>query len=344
MTASPFWDDIVSHEFPLPFGWGTAHLQTARNQLRPRRYDLDSLGRVRRLLIGLGDGTSDRVAVSLHHSAAAPKTSSVRLAVLLHGLGGSAESVYIRATAFALLRAGYDVARVDLRGAGRSIEHSTDLYHAGRTEDVRAVLRALALAHTPDSPQAPPMALIGFSLGANVTLKTLGEPLDGVPLRAGVAVSSPLDLAVGVSHLHHVLFGFYERVLLRGLRRDAMRNQRALSDLERRLVRRVRRIEEFDDVITARRNGWRDASEYYAANSSSAYLHRIRTPTLVIHALDDPLIPAGPYLSIDWDGLRRQGYVSHAITARGGHVGFHERGSKAPWYVGQILRFLGGIR
>ena len=92
--------------------------------------------------------------------------------------------------------------------------------------------------------------------------------------------------------------------------------------------------------ITARRNGWADAAEYYAVNSSGQFLPRITIPTLVIHSLDDPMIPAGPYRAIDWDVLADHGPVRRAITARGGHVGFHEHGNPLPWYVDRAVRFL----
>lgn len=336
---------ITTHSFPTPRGWRSGHLQSVRSRLVPRRHPLSGLGTTRRLLVSLNDGTPDKVAVALHapppelRERRAPQGADVVMVV--HGLGGSAESSYVAATAAGLLRAGYHVARVDLRGAGRSMEHSTSLYHAGRTDDVRAVLRTLAEAvEVPGG--RPNLALVGFSLGGNVTLKTLGEPLGDIPLVAGVAVSSPLDLAVGSEHLHHVLGGAYERFLLRGMRREVLASPGTLTAAERRHVRTVRRIEEFDDVITARRNGWRDAAEYYAVNSAIGYLRQIRTPTLVIHALDDPMIPAGPYLTVDWDALAADGYVRRAITPHGGHVGFHQRGTSVPWYVGQITDFLDG--
>jgi predicted alpha/beta-fold hydrolase len=335
---------ILTHDFATPRGWRGPHLQTIRSRVVRRRWCLDDLGDRRDLLVALSDGTPDRVMVTLHTPRDRPPATHLDAVVLVHGMGGSAESHYVSATATGLLRAGYRVARVDLRGAGRSLEHSTNLYHGGRSDDIRAVLGTLALALSvrrgPTGDDSGGLALVGFSLGGNVTLKTLGEPLRGIPLRAGVAVSTPLDLAVGAEHLHHVLFGAYERALLQGLRKAALADPVALSDLERRLVRRVQRIEEFDDVITARRNGWRDAAEYYEVNSSIRFLPGIRTPTLIIHALDDPMVPAGPYLSVDWRALERDGFVQRAITPHGGHVGFHERDSTLPWYVGRITSFL----
>jgi uncharacterized protein len=162
----------------------------------------------------------------------------------------------VRASAYGLLAAGFAVARVDLRGAGRSGQTSAGLYHAGRTDDLRAVLRCLA-------DEAATVAPVGFSLGGNLTLKLLGEPLDGIPVVAGAAISAPLDLALGTEHLSKVTFGAYERYLIAQMRRDATRQGSAVTAAERTRLARVRAILDFDNAITAPRNGWRDATEYY---------------------------------------------------------------------------------
>lgn len=342
----------MNRSFVPPRGWASPHLQTIRSRVLPRSYDLDALGTTRHGLVGLQDGTRDKVVVAVHHARgldrpapAADRSAAPSLVTLVHGLGGSAESSYVVATTAGLLEAGYHVARVDLRGAGRSVDHSSDLYHAGRTEDLRDVLRVLArLPEAGSSEGATAIAVMGFSLGGNLTLKLLGEPMEGLPVVAGVAVSAPLDLAVGSEHLHHMAWGGYEKLLLRGLRRNALSKPYGLSAAEREDIRRVSRIVEFDDLITARRNGWRDAAEYYAVNSSGQFLPRIRVPTLVVHAIDDPMIPEGPYRAVDWEGLAERGGVRRAITPLGGHVGFHERSNPFPWYVGETLRFLAGLR
>ena len=109
-----------------------------------RTFNIDDEGTVRSVLVDLDDGTGDQLVVQLHRSRHAPTVgSNGGLVVLIHGLGGSAESTYIRASTLGLLRAGFNVARVDLRGAGLSGETCSLLYHAGRTEDIRAVLSGL---------------------------------------------------------------------------------------------------------------------------------------------------------------------------------------------------------
>lgn len=186
---------------------------------------------------------------------------------------------------------------------------------------------------------------MGFSLGGNATIKLVGEPLADLPVVAAVAVSAPLDLAVGAEHLHHMFFGLYERFVMNGLREDTARPGPAsgLSEAEVEAIRSARTVVAFDDAITAPRNGWRDAAEYYAVNSSAQYLPRITVPTLVIHAIDDPIIPAGPYRSVDWEAVEALGQVRRAITPHGGHVGFHQRGRAYPWFVPQAIGFLAGV-
>ena len=340
-------DPVVNADFRTPVGWGSGHLQTVRSKVVRRRYELHRYGSQRATLVDLDDGTGDQLIVQLHRARQVPDGDRRRgLVVLIHGLGGSAESDYVRASALGLLAAGFNVARVDLRSAGQSGGTSAHMYHAGKTEDVRAVLRHLA-----DVPEArdnetlaPTLAVMGFSLGGAAALKLLGEPLDGLPVFAGVAVSAPLDLTVGAGFLSNATFGLYEKYILSALRRDSLRSapggRPRVTEQERRGIERARSLPEFDDVLTAPRNGWRDSAEYYEVNSCNQFLGTITVPTLVIHSVDDPMIPASPYEAIDWHALAVSGPVRRAITARGGHVGFHELGNPLPWYVGQATQFL----
>jgi uncharacterized protein len=313
---------VVNAGFAQLAPWFGGHLQTVRYRVVKPRFDL---GTARELLVPMSDG--DQLVVHLHAPAAVQPRP---LVALVHGLGGSAESEYVRATAFGLLRDGFTVARIDLRGAGRSGELSRGTYHAGRTDDLRAVLRRLA-------DEAAEVAPVGFSLGGNLTLKLLGEPLQGVPVPAGVAVSAPLDLALGSEHLRRTMFGAYESYLMAKMRADSTRASASVTDVDRASIAKLRTIVDFDDAVTAPRHGWKDAAEYYAVNSSLAFLPAIASPTLVIHSIDDPMIPAEPYRALRWDALPS---ITREITAHGGHVGFHAKGHDLPWYVHRIAAFL----
>jgi predicted alpha/beta-fold hydrolase len=325
--------ELANERFTPARPWVTGNLQTVADRVHPRTHDLTAVSTEKRRVVDLDDGTGDALAVRVHwpRNGARPDRP---LVLVVHGMGGTIESTYVRATSVGLLRAGYPVARVDLRGVGDSAEHSQLLYHGGRTQDLRAVLGALAGERGVER-----VAIVGFSLGGNATLKLLGEPLDGLPIAAGASVCAPLDLAAGVEHISRRMLGLYERFLVSRLRTDTLESRVPLTPQERHGVARVSSLVEFDDLITAKHNGWRDAAEYYAVNSSAQFLPRITVPTLVVHAVDDPMIPAGSYRAIDWALLESETPVRRAVTPHGGHVGFHERGAQLPWYVGRIRDF-----
>src|SRR4029453_13099493 len=78
---------------------------------------------------------------------------------------------------------------LNLRGAGTSRALCRHGYHAGRSEDLRAVLQQLdgRLARRG-------LFLVGFSLGGNLLLKYLGEEGSLAPVLGAVSVSAPIDL------------------------------------------------------------------------------------------------------------------------------------------------------
>ncbi len=297
-------------------GWSNPHLQTTRNRLRIGRVRLPPAEDV---LVDLADGTGDRLLVHLHDAG-----TGLPLVLVVHGLGGSADSEYVQYVTRGLLDAGFPVGRVELRGAGASGQYAGGMYHGGKTEDLCAVIAAFDR----------PTALVGFSLGGNATIKLLGEHSPGV--LAGVAVSAPLDLAVSVEHLHHMAGGLYEKFLVRQLRKEALRPGARYTPEERAGIMAARNLVEFDNAVTAPRHGWRDAAQYYQVNSSIRYLRAVDVPLLVLHARDDPMVPVGPYLSVDWSALPTTRLL---LTEHGGHVGFHGR-DWAPWYVPTTVAFL----
>jgi len=82
---------------------------------------------------------------------------------------------------------------------------------------------------------------------------------------------------------------------------------------------RIRTIEEFDNRYIAPAFGFADASDYYAKASSLPLIGRIRIPTLIIHAQDDPFIPFQPLRDVS---VAANPYVLLLAPERGGHVAF----------------------
>src|SRR5580658_360427 len=285
LNASPA---IAAADFP-PFlmraPWWGGDLQTLRNFLMRRR---PALAAPERLLLPMRDGSGDRLVAAVHRPVPAP-VKPRPLAFLLHGLSGCEDSAYIVNSASHLLALGFPVLRLNLRGAGSSRPLCRFQYHAGRSEDL-----ADALAALPADLVTAGVVAIGYSLGANMLLKFLGERGGEAPVKAAVAVSAPLDLAVAARQMMRRRNVLYQGYLLRHMRAESLAPGAEVTAAERAAIREARSIWEFDHGFSAPRNGFGGAEDYYERNAARRYLDGIAVPTLVIHALDDPWIPGAP--------------------------------------------------
>ncbi len=296
--------------------WWGPDLQTLRNTLLPRPRELVG---GERLLLAMPDG--DRLAARLDR----PVDSGARpLVALIHGLTGTEASVNVVRTARYLVSEGWPVLRLNLRGSAVSRPTSKGRYHAGKTEDLAAALRQL-----PADLVGHGVVLVGHSLGGNLVLKFMGEGGHGAPVLGAVAVSTPLDLAAVSARIQAPRNIVYHRYLLKGLKSEALAPGAAVTSEQRAAIASSRSIHEFDDRFVAPFFGFRGADDYYARNSSHGFLRSIDRPTLVIHAMDDPWIPAACYEAVDWRSLAA---VETAFAPGGGHLGFHGRGSRVGWH------------
>ncbi|MGH7549359.1 MAG: YheT family hydrolase [Gemmatimonadota bacterium] len=248
------------------------------------------------------------------------------LLLALHGLEGCSESRYMHGLLHQAQKRGWRGMALNFRscaappGKGRGgflMNHGSRLYHMGETGDLDWVVETLA-RREPDLE----LVLTGVSAGGNVLLKWLGEREKTAPgiVRAAAAISTPYDLAAAADHLESGLGPFYTRYFLGSLKEKALRYAERypdVVDVER--VRAARSFREYDDAAVAPIHGFADATDYYARSSSLNLLDRIRIPTLLVSARDDPFLP-GEVL----DRVREQASsnVECLFPPTGGHVGF----------------------
>lgn len=261
--------------------------------------------------------TPDGDFVDLDFAGALPAAApDAPLVLLLHGLEGSARRGYAINVYHALAAHGVAAVGLNFRSCSGEPNRTARFYHSGDTEDIRFVVRTLR-ARFPDAP----LGAIGFSLGGNALLKYLAEEGEAAAIACAVGVSVPYDLAAGADALDATRMGrFYAGIFLKSLVAKAEAKAPLLAgscDLER--IRVARSFRAFDDAATAPLHGFADAAEYYGRSSSAAHLHRIRVPALLLHAADDPFLPAAAF---PHDAVAGNPCLSAIVTPRGGHVGF----------------------
>jgi len=260
--------------------------------------------------------TEDDDFLDLHRLDAPP--GAPRL-LILHGLEGTVRSHYAIGLLGEAHRRGWAADLLIFRSCGEEPNRALRFYHSGETSDLDSVVRRL-IASDPSRP----LLLVGVSLGGNVLLKWLGEQGEHAPrqVRAAAAVSVPFDLARGSRHLDRGFSRFYQAHFLRSLRRKAIgKSAHYPGAIRPEVVHRARTLYAFDDLVTAPVHGFRDADDYYARSSSLHYLARIRTPTLLLSARDDPFLPAAVLDEVR-DIARTNPALQLEFVDRGGHVGF----------------------
>lgn len=307
-------DEPIPPFEPAP-GLGQPHVQTFWGRLtRPRL-----LVPLRREVLPTPDG-DELVLDHLDGPAGSPRV------FLLHGLEGSAHSVYMQGLLALLRDRGLRAVAINFRSCARDLpslsrnipNRGARLYHSGETTDFDHVVRTL-VSLEPDVPHGA----VGTSLGGNVLLKWLGENPGQAFVRAAATISVPYDLEAGARNLETGLGPVYTATFLRGLRRKARqlfrRHPGAAARIDPARFRAARTFFDFDDAVTGPLHGFRGAKHYYDASSSVRWVSRITTPTLCLSAEDDPFLPPSVLGRV---AANASPAVRLVATRHGGHTGF----------------------
>jgi uncharacterized protein len=264
--------------------------------------------------------------------------------LLVHGVGGSAGSSYVRRGAHAFFDAGYHTARLNLRGAAESVYGAPDLYHMGLCDDLLAAVTNLSAR-----PDTGDIFVVGYSGGAALVVKAAAHWSKGhgertkSRVRKVAALATPIDLTEVRRNIERTRNLPYQMHVLRGLhrcaRRFALRKGRhspiSLVDIARSVT-----VREFDTRITIRMHNFESVESYDALSSASLDMPNVNIPTLMLHAKDDPMVPVR---ALERALENAPACFSFAISDHGGHLGWahgtNEEGLTQTWAVKRVLHF-----
>ncbi len=256
----------------------------------------------------------DQLAIEVSH----PKDwqTNEPTVMMIHGLGGCHRAGYMVRLAHKLLKAGYRVVRINLRGCGSGFGHAKKLYHGGLSDDILAVLQ-----HHQTLCPASSVTLVGFSLGGNMALKLAGELGDKGSdyLQQVIAVCPPIDLSHCSEMIGQPKNHTFRRYFMKKLKNTVRRRHLLFPDLPPppKIRRFNMHLHQFDDTYTAPHAGFKNAEDYYQQASAINVIDQIRVPCRMLFALDDPFI--------DSSILHQKKLPAHMelhLTEHGGHMGF----------------------
>ncbi len=256
------------------------------------------------------------------------------IVVVLHGLEGSYQSHYIPGILRTIHNHGWRGVVMHFRGCSGTHNRLPRAYHSGDTGDLATVLRVIG-----DREPEVPLVGLGFSMGGNVLLKSLGEAGVDTPLTAGIAVSPTFSLHVATRALDQGFSRVYQWHLVRQLVEKIRTKSKAVSfPFAVSNVEQFNTFRQFDDSVTAPLHGFKGVDDYYSRSSCRQYLRDIRVPTLIVHAKDDPFssvqaIPTDEQLSPT---------TILEVSESGGHVGFvqgAQPGKATYWLEHRVPQF-----
>jgi len=236
--------------------------------------------------------------------------------IILHGLVGSSTSKYIRNLVECLRLRGWRAVVLNARGCGTSTLKTPKLFNAEKTDDLRS-----AIKHIKSKYSQSPVLGAGYSLGANILTKYLGEEKSQSQIMGAVSVSNPFDLREASEYSRSSWSnGFYSKILTRDLHRYLRRHEEVLGrDVDYFSALKSKDLGEFDECVTIKMFDFKSITEYYQTASCVHVMKQIAVPVLFLNAMDDPVVTS---TCIPYRMSQSNPNLLFAITNRGGHTAF----------------------
>ncbi len=255
-----------------------------------------------------------------------------------HGLEGSADRPYVRALAHYFGVRGWRICAINFRSCSGELNRLSRMYHHGDYPDLLAILKRVR-THEPTLP----LAYVGYSMGGNIGLNLVARQPDLAAryLAAVAAFSSPLSLGDSIKSLDTTLGRAYSRRFWRALG----------AKLEAKAIRYPELIDthalgqpldwdRFDRTFSLPLHGYPVDAEpeaFYTDVSPVDYLHQTRVPTLIVNAVNDPMLGGRCYASAF---AKTNPAVTLEHPAEGGHVGFALAGADHTWAEARSYEFI----
>jgi uncharacterized protein len=253
--------------------------------------------------------------------------NSKKAIILTHGLEGNSQSSYIASMSQYFFNNDFDIFAWNMRGCSGEMNLKPYFYHSGQINDLEVVIE-----HVLDTGQYDEIHLIGFSLGAGMTAFYLGERNKNLPkqIQASILFSAPCCLessGIELSKKRHKIYAetFLSTMRAKVLEKDLKMN---LPYVDRGALKKVKTFQDFDNMVTAPSFGFSSAQDYYQKNSCNRVLEKIKIPTLMINAKNDPFLGKDCY---PVDEAQSNPALYLEMPSQGGHIGFIGTKNSKDW-------------
>lgn len=285
--------------------------------------------------------TSDDGAVALDWVSGDDRNlpSESPVLILLPGLTGGSDDTYVRHMLLQARSKGWRVVVFNSRGCGNSPVTTAQFYSASFLGDISAVVEHVGSRY----PRANLYA-VGWSLGANILVRYVGQESFSCPLAGAVSLCNPFNLIIADEDFRKGFNIIYDKALANSLckifRRHALLFEDIGGEFNIPLVANAKSVREFDEGLTRVSFGFKSVDDYYSNSSSSDSIKNVTIPLLCIQAENDPIAPSR---GIPREDIQKNPNCMLMVTPKGGHLGWvagAEAPLGAPWTDPIVMDFL----
>ncbi|XP_062146653.1 embryogenesis-associated protein EMB8 [Alnus glutinosa] len=259
--------------------------------------------------------------------------------ILLPGLTGGSDDTYVRHMLIRARSRGWRVVVFNSRGCGNSPVITPQFYSASFLGDMREVVEHVGTRH----PKANLYA-VGWSLGANILVRYLGQESHTCPLSGAVSLCNPFNLVIADEDFHKGFNNVYDKALAHALceifKKHALLFEEMGGEYNIPLAANAKSVREFDEGLTRVSFGFKSVDDYYSNSSSSDSIKHVRIPLLCIQAANDPIAPSR---GIPREDIKENPNCLLIVTPKGGHLGWVagvEAPRGAPWTDPVVMDYL----
>jgi uncharacterized protein len=242
-----------------------------------------------------------------------------KLAIFTHGFLGNSTRPYLLGGVKSFNSANYDSLAWNHRGMGGENNRLEKITTHGSSGDLEEVIN-----HALSKNQYTEIVLVGYSKGGNISMKYAGEKSGNIPseIKKIIAISSPTDLQGSVDVMGKD--GFYTNRFKTKLLKFLLNRTELIDNQMIKGFSKFKYLDDFTDNYIAPLHGFKDASDYYEQCAAMHVVDKIRVPTFILNAKNDPVLSESCALL---DIAKNSDYIFSEIPNHGGHCGFYEPNS-----------------